>query len=541
MAEITGTTDNDTLVGTPGADIIHGLAGNDSIDGGAGADQMDGGPGDDTYFVDDAGDTIIEAQGDGFDNVASSVSYHLNAGAWVEILSTTNHAGTDNINLTGNEIAQILLGNAGANVLNGGGGADTLTGFGGDDTYFVDADDVVREDAGGGFDYVVASGTYTLNFGAEIELLGTTNNAGTEAIDLTGNNFAQVIIGNAGMNSLRGGPGGGDVLVGFGGDDTYFVDGDDQVREDAGGGFDYVVTTTSYALNFGAEIELLGTTDNAGTDAIDLTGNEFRAGDHRQCRQEHPQGRSRRRRRAGRLRRRRHLFRRCRRPGDERMPAAASIMSWPSSDYALNFGAEIELLGDRRQQWPRRLHPHRQQFHPDHHRQCRRQYPERRRRRRRHPERLRRQRHLFRRCRRHRARGGRRRLRLRRRPIVSYALNAGAEIELLSTTDNAGNDRDQPHRQRIRQHHLRQCRRQRPRRRRSAPTSSSASAAPTRSRSPPRSAPNNIDTIPDFTAGTDKIQLAGAVGQPFAALATGALPRGRLRDRHAPRSMPTTI
>ncbi len=275
MAEITGTTDNDTLVGTPGADIIHGLAGNDSIDGGAGADQMDGGPGDDTYFVDDAGDTIIEAQGDGFDNVASSVSYHLNAGAWVEILSTTNHAGTDNINLTGNEIAQILLGNAGANVLNGGGGADTLTGFGGDDTYFVDADDVVREDAGGGFDYVVASGTYTLNFGAEIELLGTTNNAGTEAIDLTGNNFAQVIIGNAGMNSLRGGPGGGDVLVGFGGDDTYFVDGDDQVREDAGGGFDYVVTTTSYALNFGAEIELLGTTDNAGTDAIDLTGNNF--------------------------------------------------------------------------------------------------------------------------------------------------------------------------------------------------------------------------------------------------------------------------
>ena len=34
-------------------------------------------------------------------------------------------------------------------------------------------------------------------------------------------------------------------------------------------------------------------------------------------------------------------------------------------------------------------------------------------------------------------RGGRRRLRLRRTPIVSYALGAGAEVEMLSTTDNA--------------------------------------------------------------------------------------------------------
>jgi Ca2+-binding RTX toxin-like protein len=264
---LNGTPGNDTLTGSDGPDVLNGLGG---------ADQMIGKAGDDTYYVDNAGDVIVEFPGDGLDYVVASISYALNAGASVELLGTTSNAGTADIDLTGNELTQTIIGNAGANTLRGGpGGADILAGLAGNDTYFADADDQVREDVGAGFDYVVASGTYTLNFGAEIELLGTTNNAGTAAIDLTGNNFAQVIIGNAGMNSLRGGPGGGDVLVGFGGDDTYFVDGDDQVREDVGGGFDYVVTTTSYALNFGAEIELLGTTDNAGTDAIDLTGNNF--------------------------------------------------------------------------------------------------------------------------------------------------------------------------------------------------------------------------------------------------------------------------
>jgi Ca2+-binding RTX toxin-like protein len=255
--------------------VADGGVGNDYLIGGLGDDIFAGGAGDDTFIVGGA-DTVLEIAGEGYDNVAASASYTLTEGAYVEVLSTTDHAGTAAINLTGNEVGQFILGNAGMNALNGGaGGGDILAGFGGDDTYFVDADDQVREDVGGGFDYVVTTTSYALNFGAEIELLGTTDNAGTAAIDLTGNNFAQVIIGNAGMNSMRGGPGGGDVLVGFGGNDTYFVDGDDQIREDAGGGFDYVVTSTSYALNFGAEIELLGTVDNAGTGNFTLTGNNF--------------------------------------------------------------------------------------------------------------------------------------------------------------------------------------------------------------------------------------------------------------------------
>ena len=36
------------------------IAGNNLLDGGAGADAMTGGAGNDTYFVDNAGDAVIE-------------------------------------------------------------------------------------------------------------------------------------------------------------------------------------------------------------------------------------------------------------------------------------------------------------------------------------------------------------------------------------------------------------------------------------------------------------------------------------------------
>ena len=77
---------------------------------------------------------INEGVGDGTDVVFSSVSYTLNAGAEVELLSTTFHGGTGAINLTGNEFANTIYGNFGNNTLQGGGGADTLNGFMGSDT-----------------------------------------------------------------------------------------------------------------------------------------------------------------------------------------------------------------------------------------------------------------------------------------------------------------------------------------------------------------------------------------------------------------------
>jgi serralysin len=91
--------------------------------------------GNDDYYVDNVGDRVIESSGQGQDRVWTSVDYALSAGSSIEVLGTTEDAGTTAINLTGNELAQTIQGNAGANVINGGGGADKLSGFGGNDVF----------------------------------------------------------------------------------------------------------------------------------------------------------------------------------------------------------------------------------------------------------------------------------------------------------------------------------------------------------------------------------------------------------------------
>ena len=217
---ITGSGNNDALNGGGGADVLNGGAGADYLDGGGvGVAQLNGGSGNDTMIV-DADDLVGEAVGGGFDNVAAKVSYILNTGAEVEVLSTTNNAGIVGISLGGNEFGQVLVGNAGNNYLDGGGGADLLAGLGGNDTYIVDADDRVSEGAGGGFDNVAAKTSYVLEVLQEIEVLSTTNNGGIAGINLTGNEYGQVLVGNAGANVLDGGLG-NDLLQGLGGADTF--------------------------------------------------------------------------------------------------------------------------------------------------------------------------------------------------------------------------------------------------------------------------------------------------------------------------------
>ncbi len=276
IEDVTGSAFNDVLTGDAGANSLNGGNGNDVLIGGAGADTMYGYAGNDTFYVDNAGDKVIEAAGGGSDIVRTSVSYTLAAGTEIEQLGTTDSSGITTINLTGNEFGQILIGNAGANVLNGKGGADTLYGYAGNDTFYVDnAGDKVIEAVGGGSDSVRTSVSYALATGSEIELLGTTNSSGATAMNLTGNEFSQILVGNAGANVLNG-KGGADTMYGYGGNDTFYVDNaGDKVIEAAGGGSDKVRASVSYALAAGTEIELLGTTNSSGTTAINLTGNEF--------------------------------------------------------------------------------------------------------------------------------------------------------------------------------------------------------------------------------------------------------------------------
>jgi Ca2+-binding RTX toxin-like protein len=192
------------------------------LDGAAGADTMDGRVGDDTYIVDNAGDAVVEFGGQGVDEVRTSVSYTLTAGADVETLRTTNDNGTAAIDLTGNTSGNQIIGNNGANTLDGRGGNDQLVGRGGNDTYIVDsASDTITENGGQGSDTVRTSVSYALTAGADVETLETTNSSGTAAINLAGNDSGNIVRGNNGDNTISGG-GGDDTLTGFGGEDLFF-------------------------------------------------------------------------------------------------------------------------------------------------------------------------------------------------------------------------------------------------------------------------------------------------------------------------------
>ena len=251
--------------------ILVGNSGNNILDGKAGNDAMSGGLGDDTYYVDAAGDTVVELAGQGTDTVRSSVSYAL--GQNVENVILT---GTANINGTGNGDANSLTGNSGNNTLDGGAGADVMAGGNGDDNYYVDnSGDVVADSSDatlGGHDQVISSITYVLgNYIEDLLLTGTAN------INGTGNALNNIVVGNDGSNILDG-KAGSDTMTGGLGDDTYVVDvAGDVVVEQAAQGTDTVKAGLSYVL--GANVEnliLTGTGNFNGTgngDANTITGN----------------------------------------------------------------------------------------------------------------------------------------------------------------------------------------------------------------------------------------------------------------------------
>src|ERR1044072_411552 len=107
MAVINGTAGEDTLNGTNSADQIFGFGGNDilfgnggsdQLDGGIGADTMSGGTGNDIYFVDDVGDNVIEAAGQGTDQVRTTLAAYA-LGADVEklrFMGSGSFTGTGN-------------------------------------------------------------------------------------------------------------------------------------------------------------------------------------------------------------------------------------------------------------------------------------------------------------------------------------------------------------------------------------------------------------------------------------------------------------
>ena len=130
----TGNSKNNIMVGNTGNNSLFGLGGNDNLNGGAGADTLVGGVGNDIYTVDNSGDIVTEAVGEGTDTINSSVSFTLADN--VENLTLTGSAA---INAAGNSLNNLLTGNTGANTLDGGLGSDKLKGGSGNDIFVFHA------------------------------------------------------------------------------------------------------------------------------------------------------------------------------------------------------------------------------------------------------------------------------------------------------------------------------------------------------------------------------------------------------------------
>jgi Ca2+-binding RTX toxin-like protein len=112
--------DGSTKFGTGGDDILSGMGV---------SFELIGGKGDDTYYVDDAGDKVVEKDNGGTDHVYSYMDFVL--GTYVENLTLE---GGDSLTGTGNDSDNIITGNSGDNTLSGLGGDDTLDGGDGSDT-----------------------------------------------------------------------------------------------------------------------------------------------------------------------------------------------------------------------------------------------------------------------------------------------------------------------------------------------------------------------------------------------------------------------
>jgi len=258
IENLAGSTKNDTLTGNTAANRLDGGAGNDTLDGGLGVDVLAGGSGDDIFYVDRAGDQVIEAVGGGNDTVYASVDYALATGQEVETLRVN---GSKGLTLNGNEFANSLIaassgtladrlfgfagndslfayggndllhGGAGDDTLDGGAGDDNLNGStgvdkalggAGDDIYTIDSSgDQVIELANEGFDTVRAYADFVLSDNVEdLQLVGTAHVGTGNALDnhLSSGGGADTLTGLAGNDRLDG-LGGSDVLDGGSGDD----------------------------------------------------------------------------------------------------------------------------------------------------------------------------------------------------------------------------------------------------------------------------------------------------------------------------------
>ena len=265
----------------------------------------------DSITYDGAKDANIELR-------AASLRYEYGGGGWMSFAygiygGFTIANGVTIENATGGSGNDRLVGNEVANILNGRAGTDLMRGLAGNDSYFVDnAGDQAMENANEGYDIVYASVSYGLVAGQEIEVLGTVNNLATTAINLRGNELSNYLVGNAGANTLDGGPDGVDQLWGREGDDSYFVEFERPRRRICGPRLRHRLCQRQPHAGRRVRDRGAGYGRPDGDDGDQPDRQRAVELRHRQCRRQHARRRAGRHRPALGPRRRRQLFRRIR-------------------------------------------------------------------------------------------------------------------------------------------------------------------------------------------------------------------------------------
>ncbi|MDB5470408.1 MAG: hypothetical protein JWR84_1968 [Caulobacter sp.] len=201
----------DSLSGLGGNDMLYGLDGDDVLDGGDLSDQLFGGVGADDLVGGGGGDILYGEDGDD-DLSGDDGADKLFGGDGTDQLN----GGLGNDRMDGGSGIDTLDGGSGNDVLDGGPGADVLRGGADNDVYIVDdLSDQTIELAGEGYD-IVRTAVSGWRLADNVEALELQGNAFMTGL---GNNLANNLQGNAGMNILFG-YGGVDTINGNDGDDT---------------------------------------------------------------------------------------------------------------------------------------------------------------------------------------------------------------------------------------------------------------------------------------------------------------------------------
>jgi len=162
---LSGGAGNDSLRGKGGTNFLEGGADDDTLWATDGSNTLDGSTGNDIFQVRTVDTTVLEATGEGFDRVYTTVDFTLGADQEVEVLRAVTTAG---VAMSGNELDNQIRSGAGADVLDGGTGNDQLIGGGGVDSFAFTTDwgtDVVR-DFEDGVELLDLQGAGVADFGA---------------------------------------------------------------------------------------------------------------------------------------------------------------------------------------------------------------------------------------------------------------------------------------------------------------------------------------------------------------------------------------